>query len=118
MTKAGAVTVVVSSENKLAMIKAANNESSLFSLIDWLFKDVDIVITEGYKLCSNPKILVIGASENKPLILDNIFAIVNNTGEDFKKPLPVKYEKVHKYNMNDINKLIDYIEENFLLCIN
>jgi molybdopterin-guanine dinucleotide biosynthesis protein MobB len=46
MTNSGADTVVISSHDKMAMIKTLAMEKSIDEIIDWLFRDVDIVITD------------------------------------------------------------------------
>ena len=71
MTQAGADTVVIASSEKIAMIRkvvaagsypacvvAADPWSALDKIAEWLFPDVDIVITEGYKKQDKPKIEV------------------------------------------------------------
>src|SRR6056297_805103 len=47
-SEAGADTVVVSSAEKVAMIKQLEREMSLDEILD-LFSDVDIILIEGYK---------------------------------------------------------------------
>jgi molybdopterin-guanine dinucleotide biosynthesis protein B len=58
MTRAGADTVVISSPNKVGMIKSIDNEIDIETLRKQLFKDVNILIVEGYKLDDFPKIAI------------------------------------------------------------
>ena len=58
MTQAGAETVVIASDKKMGMVKRLNSEYTLDKIAEWLFPDVDIVITEGYKKQNKPKIEV------------------------------------------------------------
>ena len=56
--QAGAVSVLITSSDKLAFIKALDSEVPLEQAIERFMYDVDLVITEGYKTGSLPKIEV------------------------------------------------------------
>ncbi len=56
--KAGAVSVLLTSREKLALIKDLEAELPLEEAIETFMDDVDIVITEGYKTGKMPKIEV------------------------------------------------------------
>lgn len=61
LTRAGAETVVISAAKKLAMIRTAGPEplpATLDELASRLFFGMDLIITEGYKRESKPKIEV------------------------------------------------------------
>lgn len=83
MTASGADAVVISSSEKMAMLKRLNEEKSLNELVDWLFKDMDIVITEGYKAQDKPKIEVIRFKSLLTLPENNLIAVVDNTPSDY-----------------------------------
>ena len=103
---AGADTVIVASPGKIAMVKidAWRNLKSF----EIYFEDLDLVITEGFKLQNTPKIEVFrSASHQKPRCLDdpNIIALVADA--DFNLTIPT-FEK------KDIEKLADFIQMKFL----
>lgn len=114
MTRAGADNVVISSKGKIAMIKTVDSEKNLNEIIYWLFEDVDIVITEGYKASDNPKIEVI--RYEKPVISpsDNLLAIINNVSGETTLNLPKGYEQIYMLPMNDLEKIIHLIESKIL----
>ena len=103
---AGAETVIIASPGKIAMVKN-DHEGSLDSLVDY-FRDMDLVITEGYKGEKKPKIEVVRAARHQEALLaedPNLIAIV--TDIDMSVNVPV-------FGMEDIVQLADFIEKNFL----
>lgn len=58
MSQAGADTVVIASPDRVGMIKKIYKEFDIDSLRKYLFRDVDLLIVEGYKLEDFPKIAV------------------------------------------------------------
>ncbi|WP_243371052.1 molybdopterin-guanine dinucleotide biosynthesis protein B [Geotalea sp. SG265] len=56
LTAAGADTMLICSPQKLAMIKQHETAPNVEELVATYFNDVDIVITEGYKMGGMPKI--------------------------------------------------------------
>lgn len=56
LTAAGADTMLISSPEKLALVKKHASPPSLNDLIATYFGDVDIVVTEGFKMSPLPKI--------------------------------------------------------------
>lgn len=62
LTQAGADTMVISSSEKLAMVKktSSQTELSLEETVESYFQDVDLVLTEGFKKSAMPKIEVHG----------------------------------------------------------
>jgi molybdopterin-guanine dinucleotide biosynthesis protein MobB len=56
LTAAGADTMLISSPEKLAVVKKHQASPPIEELIATYFKDVDIVLTEGFKLSSMPKV--------------------------------------------------------------
>ena len=103
---AGADTVIVAGENRMAMVKKELSDG-LESLLHY-FSDVDLVITEGYKRESRPKIEVFrSAAHKKPLCVghDDLIAFVS----DVDMGLNVPY-----FGLADITALSDFIENQFL----
>ena len=58
LTAAGADTMLISSPEKLALVKQHSAATPIRELIATYFNDVDIVLTEGFKLSDLPKIEV------------------------------------------------------------
>lgn len=58
LTEAGADTMLISSPEKLAMVRKHDASPPIEELIDRYFGDVDIVLTEGFKKSGLPKIEV------------------------------------------------------------
>ena len=56
--EAGAVSVAISSGKRFAFIKELDSETSIREMISQLYKDVDIVLVEGYKNEGFPRIEV------------------------------------------------------------
>lgn len=106
MSKAGADTVVVSTDDKIAMIRTTNNEqrtTSLDELVSWLFPDVDIVLTEGYKSDDKPKIEVNRKEVGKELLCkpEELLAVVTDQKLDID---------VRCFSFDEISELTDLIE--------
>ena len=107
--KAGAKTVVLSSPDKIAVIKDVDEEwnpSMLgFSFVD----DADIIITEGYKKADYPKIEVIRkAKSTKPICRKdkNLIAVASD--------IRFKCKDVPCVDINNAKGIADLIEERFL----
>jgi molybdopterin-guanine dinucleotide biosynthesis protein B/molybdopterin-guanine dinucleotide biosynthesis protein len=58
LTQAGADTMLISSPEKLAMVKRHTEPPSIEELIATYFGDVDLILTEGFKKSGLPKIEV------------------------------------------------------------
>lgn len=119
--KAGAQVVIVSSPEKIALIKDVKEDKPLGKIKDEFIKDVDLVLTEGYKRENFPKIEVFRRESGKDLITsteENLVAIVSDT--PFQKGVPC-------FHLDDIPSLAKFIKEKFLdtrkkrdisLCVN
>lgn len=68
LTAAGADTMLISSPEKLALVKQHNESPPIEELIAGYFADVDVVLTEGFKKSGLPKIEVHRA-ERSPTLL-------------------------------------------------
>ena len=113
MTQAGADTMLITSPEKIAMVKQNNRaeEPPLTETIQTYFNDVDIVLTEGFKRSAMPKIEV-HRRERSPRLLcrgeehdSTLFAVASD--EPLELDVPV-------YDINDAKGLCDLITERFL----
>lgn len=102
--EAGAETVIISSKNRLAMIKELEEEIELNEVIR-LVKDKDIILVEGYKKSNLRKIEVYrnGISENIITPKDKLIAIASDVGLDIND--------VDIINKEDYKELVNLIEK-------
>lgn len=105
--KAGSDSVVISSENKIALIKNVNKETQLDELTSNFLPDMDLIITEGYKRQHKPKIEVCRQSISEELLCkpEELIAVVSDINFDIGVP---------HFGLDDINLLADLIENKFL----
>ena len=103
---AGADTVIISSPGKFAMVK--NDDRGTLDGLVKFFDDMDLVITEGYKKEKKPKIEVVREARHTNVLLRadrHLVAVVSDI--DFKLKVPV-------FDLEDIEGLADFIENNYL----
>ncbi|EGB15278.1 molybdopterin-guanine dinucleotide biosynthesis protein B [Pseudodesulfovibrio mercurii] len=93
LKRAGAETVVVSSPDRVAMIKSVDRERSLEELAETLFADKDLVLAEGYFSADQPKIEVYRADAHAQPLCDRynqqarkLIAMVTDRGVDADVP--------------------------------
>lgn len=114
LAQAGADTTIITSPAKLAVIKKHpdNREPRIQDIADAFFSDVDIVLTEGFKNSSFPKIEV-HRKERSPSLMcrgdDNdqtLIAVASDSEFELDVPL---------FHIDDDIKICDLIEERFLI---
>jgi molybdopterin-guanine dinucleotide biosynthesis protein MobB len=102
---AGAATVMVASPTKTAMIRRGEPEPALDELIASFAPDVDLVITEGFKLAHAPKIEVWRQSQPDPTIVcrgdPTWIALVADFPHDVDVPV---------LDLNSPEQVVDFIE--------
>jgi molybdopterin-guanine dinucleotide biosynthesis protein B len=106
--QAGACTVIVSSPRKIAMIKEVEQEESLEWIRDMWIRDVDLILTEGYKRADYPKVEVSLFTASGELICtkeNRLVAVVAN--HDVSLDVPV-------FCKEEIPRFVDWMEERFL----
>lgn len=104
----GADAVLISSPNKMALIKRYEQQPSLDELVSRFYPDMDLVITEGFKRLDKPKIEVFrSAVHEQPLCTgaDNRIALVTDASVEVDCP---------RFDINDIEAIANFIEERFL----
>src|SRR3990172_6372489 len=87
--KAGAHTVIISSPQKVALIRDVEKDLSLDELREKLVQDVDLILSEGYKKDIQPKIEIFRKEKHQELLCtpqDNLVAIVSNQSFDIGVP--------------------------------
>jgi len=111
LTAAGADTMIISSPEKLALVKKHAASPPVEDLLSAFFTDVDIVLTEGFKSSALPKIevhrrersatLLCRGKEHDPALL----AVASD------EPLELD---VPRLDINDADMVTDFIERKFL----
>ena len=106
--RAGAHTVVISSPNKVALIRDVEKDLDLEEIREKLIRDVDLIVSEGYKKDVQPKIEVFRKEKHQELLCtekDNLAAIVSNRPFDVGVPC---------FDLEDAKGLAGFIIEKFL----
>jgi molybdopterin-guanine dinucleotide biosynthesis protein MobB len=112
LASAGADTMMISSPEKLALVKIHTaSPPTLEEILATYFSDVDIVLTEGFKHGSLPKIELHRKERSATLICrgavhdPTLLAVASD--EPLKLDVPV-------LDLNDAGVVADFIEEKFL----
>jgi molybdopterin-guanine dinucleotide biosynthesis protein B len=106
--QAGAHTVVISSPQKLALIRDVEKDFALDEIRGKWIQDVDLIISEGYKRDVQPKIEIFRKEKHKKLLCtkrDNLIAIVSN--RKFRAGVPC-------FDLEDMRSLASFIEKEIL----
>jgi molybdopterin-guanine dinucleotide biosynthesis protein B len=107
MTQAGSDVVVLSSADKMAMIKKPGQELSLDQLAALVEDGVDIIISEGYKSADKPKIEVLrsGVSDKILSQVQELVTLVTDQHIDMGVP---------QFAHDDVSGMVDLLVERFL----
>lgn len=110
LTQAGADTMLIASPEKLALVKQHAVSPPVEELIATYFSDVDLILTEGFKKSSLPKIeihrrersatLICRGEEHDPTLL----AVVSD--EPLELDVPV-------LDLDNPGQVADFLEQNF-----
>jgi len=115
--RAGAREVIISSWEKLALIRKVEEEPSLDSLAQ-LIGSVDLILTEGYKKENKPKIEILRTQlDPSPLCGqgDNLIALVTDNPQLCRET--ARGLGVPLFHWDDIEGVADYIVENYLATL-
>lgn len=106
--KAGAAVTLVSSPSKLGMTRVMDHEATLDELLE-LARDVDILLTEGYRRAGNVRIEVSRRARSTELVCEaaELFALVTDNSEIAVGDVPV-------FGLDDAAGLADLVEATFL----
>jgi molybdopterin-guanine dinucleotide biosynthesis protein MobB len=113
LTQAGADTMLITSPDKLAMVKQyqADQEPTLAETVASYCDDVDIVLTEGFKRSTMPKIEVHRQERSKKLLCrgeehdPTLIAVASDSSLEVDVPL---------FDINDAQGLCDLIVKQYL----
>lgn len=103
--KAGAVTTVIASPRRVALIEDTDRDYGIEELAGRYIRDVDIILVEGFKENPFPKIEVSLAASGHDLICsrdDKLIAVASDRSlDDVEVPC---------YDINDAPGLVDFID--------
>ncbi|EAT15571.1 molybdopterin-guanine dinucleotide biosynthesis protein B [Desulfuromonas acetoxidans] len=111
-TAAGADTMLVCSSSKLALVKQHRQAPEISDLITTYFSDVDIVLTEGFKQSSMPKIEVFRHHYSTELICrgeksdPSLIAVASDAPLEVDVPI---------FDLEEIRALTDFLITTFSL---
>ena len=106
--QAGAQGVIISSPQKIALIRDVDKDMSLEELRDAFGGNADLILAEGFKKDIQPKIEVFRKEEHQELLCteeDNLVAIASNRPFDIGVPC---------LDIDDVKGIVDLIESKFL----
>jgi len=109
--QAGSCLTVLSSPWQVAVVEDVEKDHDIVELRDMYIRNVDIILTEGFKRNSHPKIEVFRADRNGDIISrgdENLLAVAGD------KPPQVD---VPCFDGNDVIGIVNLIETEFLISI-
>lgn len=111
LTEAGAGTTLITSTEKLALVKKHFESPSAEELVQTYFSDMDLVLVEGFSRTSLPKIELHRKGRKDPLICrggnHDPWLIAVASDEPLELDVPV-------LNLNDPRNIADFIEVNLI----
>jgi len=105
--RAGSDTVIISSPQKLALIKRLEAEMSIDQLVRHYMRDLDLVLTEGYKTAAKQRIEVYRSEQSEGLVSapEDLLAIVSDIRLDLAVP---------QFDLEDVAGVANLITRRFL----
>ncbi len=107
--KAGANITVISSPEKMAMVADTDHDHTLSEIRDKFIRDVDLILTEGYKREEHPKIEVFRSELKRELLCQKDDNLVALAGDPVNPP-----EGVPVFDLNEPGHLCDFIVARFV----
>ena len=105
--KAGSEATAISSPHRIVLVKPTTPEATLNEIVRLFGEDYDLVLTEGFKQGSAPKIEVHRREVGPPLsAVKRLIAIVTD------EPLETK---ARQFSLQDIKGLADLLEKGFIV---
>jgi molybdopterin-guanine dinucleotide biosynthesis protein B len=104
--RAGSDVVVISGPSKMALVRQLEREMPLDQVVE-LMGDLDLVLTEGYKTGSKPKIEVTRMERGTELLCEAEELIGLLTDHDVEMPVP-------KFALDDAAGVVDLLENLYL----
>lgn len=105
----GAAMSVISSPERIAVVADADHDHTLEELREKFVRDVDLVLSEGYKREMQPKIEVFRSGRSTHMLCDKDDNLVAIAGDPPQPP-----EGIPVFDLNDPGPLCDFLEARFL----
>ena len=104
---AGSDAVVISSPQKLALVRPQDHDAPLTEILDLIGEDFDIVLAEGFKKAGAPKIEVHGKRSETGFVCtpEELIAVVTDAPLDADIP---------QFSPEDISSIADFIESRLI----
>jgi molybdopterin-guanine dinucleotide biosynthesis protein B len=106
---AGATMSLISSPERVAVVADADHDQSLDELRERYVRDVDLILSEGYKRETHPKVEVFRSDHSTHMLCEKDDNLVAVAGDPPNPP-----EGVPIFDLNDPKQLCDFLEERFL----
>jgi molybdopterin-guanine dinucleotide biosynthesis protein B len=106
---AGAAATIISSPTKIGMVMDSDHDHTILELVERFYGGMDLVVTEGYKRETWPKVEIHRKALNRPLLAspeEGLIALVTD------EPMPVD---VPHFDVEDAAGLAAFIVEYFEL---
>ena len=107
MAQAGSDVVVISSPEKMAMIKKTGRDLPLDEIAQYIGDDVDLILSEGYKREDKPKIEVSRREVSSELLCTEDELLALATDQEFDINVP-------HFALDDVRGLVDLLERQVL----
>ena len=104
--QAGSELSMVVSQNRLVLVKPLAEEPTLYEILHMMGDDFDILICEGFKYTSLPKIEICLGESGQRLSTSNVIGIVSDKPMDSEIP---------QYAPDAISALADLLERDYIL---
>jgi molybdopterin-guanine dinucleotide biosynthesis protein B len=101
--QAVAHTTVISSPNKIGVVRDADHDHTIKEIVDLYLKDMDLVLTKGYKRESWPKLEVHRRELKRPLIAkpeEGLIAVASDEELDVNVPV---------FGLDDVEQMSDFL---------
>lgn len=107
--RAGAHMAIISSPSKIAVVQDTDHDLTLNEIRDRFVRDVDIIITEGYKREMHPKIEVFRSELHRELLCTDDESLIAIAGDHPSPPAGISV-----FDLDDPRQLCDFIQGRFL----
>jgi len=104
--------VIISSSEKVALIKDVYKEANLDDLVMLLPDDIDIILTEGYKRSNMPKIEVYRTANSKEFLCKNDNTLVAVVTDNLNDSELINVN--NKFYIDDANAVANFIEDRYI----
>ncbi len=105
--QAGSDHVIIAAPDKIASIRRLKRELTLDEIAEGI-TDVDLILTEGFKMAGKPALEVVRAERGLELVADSdqLIAVATDTPLDI--PMP-------QFDLNNSKGIVDFLIKTFLL---